>query len=367
MENLVSAQPDPAFWRGRRVFLTGHTGFKGSWLALWLRQLGAVPTGYALAADTTPSPHAALGAGADERSVIADIRDGARLAEELQRARPEVVLHLAAQPLVRQSYREPVDTYATNLMGTVHLLDAVRRTPGVRAVVVVTTDKCYENESWAWGYRETDRLGGFDPYSNSKACAELATAAFRDSFFGAAAHAQHGVAIATARAGNVIGGGDWAPDRLVPDLLRSFAAGQPATIRNPDAVRPWQHVLEPLAGYLLLAERLATEGPAWGEAWNFGPAESDAQPVAWIADRLAALWGGGAGWQREHGAQPHEAAVLRLDCAKARQRLDWQPRWGLAQALDAIARWHRAHAAGADARQLCLDEISRYTAAGTAQ
>lgn len=364
----MSALPDPGFWAGRRVFLTGHTGFKGSWLTLWLEHLGATVTGYALAPDTRPSLYDDVHRQPGHRHHIADIRDAARLAEAVAQAQPEVVLHLAAQPLVRRSYREPVQTYSTNVMGTVHLLEAVRATPGVRAVVVVTSDKAYENTGQPGGYVETDRLGGYDPYSNSKACTELVAQAYRSSYFEPGAHARHGVALATVRAGNVIGGGDWAEDRLVPDLMRSFAAGQPAVIRYPGAVRPWQHVLEPLGGYLVLAQRLAQDGAAWGEAWNFGPADSDARPVSWIADRLASLWGAGASWHTGPGEQPHEAAYLRLDCAKARERLGWTPRWSLDQALQAIAAWHHGYSRGEDARQLCLAQVRAFTAApGTAQ
>jgi len=364
----VSALPDAAFWAGRRVFVTGHTGFKGSWLTLWLEHMGAVVTGYALAPDTTPSLYADVHRQPGHHHHVADIRDGAALAAAVARAQPEVVLHLAAQPLVRRSYSAPVETYSTNVMGTVHLLEAVRATPGVRAVVVVTSDKAYENTGQPAGYVETDRLGGHDPYSNSKACTELVAAAYRSSYFDPAGHAGHGVALATVRAGNVIGGGDWAQDRLVPDLMRSFAAGQAAVIRYPHAVRPWQHVLEPLGGYLVLAERLVQDGPAWGEAWNFGPAEGDAQPVSWIADRLAGLWGPGAQWRLEPREQPHEAAWLRLDCTKAAQRLGWQPRWPLDQALQAIAAWYLGYSRGEDARRLCLAQLGAFEAAhGTAQ
>lgn len=346
-----------AFWRGRKVFLTGHTGFKGSWLALWLQRLGADLTGYALPPPTEPSLFEEAGVARGMRSLTGDIRDGAALAEALRAAAPEVVIHMAAQPLVRASYEDPVETYSTNVMGTVHLLEAVRRTPSVRAVVNVTTDKCYDNREWLWGYRENEPLGGHDPYSSSKACAELVTAAWRSSFFAAGAT---GVALASARAGNVIGGGDWAKDRLVPDILAAFDAGRPAVLRNPQAVRPWQHVLEPLRGYLQLAERLCTEGAGFAEAWNFGPEAQDARPVAWVADRLAALWGGGAAWQAESGAHPHEARLLSLDIAKAATRLPWRPALPLAEGLELVVAWARARQAGADVRTLTLEQIAGY-------
>ena len=350
------------FWAGRRVFLTGHTGFKGSWLSLWLQSMGADVTGYALA----PEPGvrnlfelARVGDGM--RSVIADLRDAAVLARELKAARPDVVIHMAAQALVRASYAAPLETYAVNVMGTAHLLDAVRHAPGVRAVVSVTTDKCYENREWAWGYRETDHLGGFDPYSSSKAGAELVTAAYRSSFFNPAQHAQHGVAVATARAGNVIGGGDWSRDRLVPDILAALGRGEPVRIRNPQAIRPWQHVLEPLSGYLRLAEALASPGGAsFAEAWNFGPADDDAQPVQWIVERLLEHWGDSPGWTRDDTPQPHEAHYLKLDCSKARARLDWVPHWKLATALAAIIDWQRAVASGGDVRAVTLAQISTH-------
>lgn len=362
VENMVNAPP-AGFWAGRRVFVTGHTGFKGSWLSLWLGRLGARVTGYALPPATDPSLFDIFQARQPVDSVIGDVRDPAALARALQGSRPEVVFHLAAQPLVRRSYENPAETYATNVMGTVHLLDAVRACEGVRAVVVVTSDKCYENREWPWGYRESDPMGGHDPYSSSKGCTELVAASYRASFFNPGQHVRHGVALATARAGNVVGGGDWAADRLVPDLVRAFASARPATIRNPLAVRPWQHVLEPLQGYMMLAEKLVQEGPAWGEAWNFGPHDADARPVSWIADRLSLHWGPGARWVRDAGEHPHEAHLLKLDSSKARQRLRWLPRWSLDQSLQHIAAWHKAQLAGQDLLAASLAQISDYESA----
>lgn len=357
---------NPSFWSSKKVFITGHTGFKGSWLSLWLQQLGAEVTGYALPPPTNPSLFEFVKVAQGMNSVIGDIRDGTQLANVMQQAKPDIVIHLAAQPLVRQSYVNPVETYSTNVMGTVQLLEAVRQTPSVRAVVNVTTDKCYENKEWVWGYRENEPMGGFDPYSSSKGCAELVTAAYRNSFFNTVRHSEHQVALATARAGNVIGGGDWANDRLIPDVLRAIESGQSANIRNPQATRPWQHVLEPLNGYLVLAEKLYTEGPAFAEAFNFGPAEEDAKPVQWIVEQLTQSWGDGASWHLDGGKHPHEAHYLKLDCSKARVMLGWQPNWNLAQALQAIIVWHRAHSAhksGAEMRALCLQQINEYSQA----
>ena len=357
---------NPSFWRNKVVFLTGHTGFKGSWLSLWLQQLGAQVTGYALPPPTNPSLFQVANVGQNMTSVIADIRDGIKLGEVMQAAKPDIVLHLAAQPLVRRSYKDPVETYSTNVMGTVNLLEAVRKTPSVRAVVNVTTDKCYENKEWVWGYREDEPMGGFDPYSSSKGCAELVTAAYRHSFFNLENHNEHAVALASARAGNVIGGGDWGEDRLIPDILRAIQLGQTVNIRNPYATRPWQHVLEPLSGYLTLAEKLFTEGTAFAQAYNFGPIEEDAKSVQWIVEQLTQRWGNGANWQIDGGTHPHEAHYLKLDCSKARSALSWKPRWHLDQALQAIIDWHKIHNTHADSqtlRALCRQQINDYSVA----
>ncbi len=349
---------DPAFWRGKRVLLTGHTGFKGSWLSLWLQQLGAELQGYALAPEGEHRLFDAARVGDGMRSTLADVRDLATLRAAASAFAPDIVLHLAAQPLVRQSYVDPVQTYATNVMGTVHVLEAARAAPSVRAVVVVTTDKCYENDGRAEGYREDATMGGHDPYSSSKGCAELVTSAYRRSFFGAGP-----AAVASARAGNVIGGGDWATDRLVPDILRAFERDEPVVIRHPHSTRPWQHVLEPLSGYLVLAQRLWRDGASVAEGWNFGPRDEDAWPVQRVVEQLGARWGGGARWQLDDGVHPHEANLLKLDIAKADARLGWTPRWSLEDALGRVVDWHRAWRAGADARALCLAQISDYTQA----
>lgn len=352
---------NPTFWYGKKVFVTGHTGFKGSWLSLWLQQLGAQVTGYALQPPTNPSLFEVAQVAKGMTSVIGEIRDGIMLNNAMRQAAPDIVIHMAAQPLVRRSYVDPVETYSINVMGTVHLLEAVRKTPSVRAVVNVTTDKCYENKEWVWGYRENETMGGFDPYSSSKGCAELVTAAYRNSFFNSSKHSEHQVALATARAGNVIGGGDWAEDRLIPDILRAIQAGQPVNIRNPHATRPWQHVLEPLSGYLALAEKLYTEGPAFAEAFNFGPAEEDARSVQWIVEQLTQQWGDGAAWHLDVGTHPHEAHYLKLDCSKARTTLGWSPRWHLCKTLQTIIEWHKAHQSGQDLRVLCMKQIQNYS------
>jgi CDP-glucose 4,6-dehydratase len=349
---------NPAFWNGKHVLLTGHTGFKGSWLALWLQSMGAHVVGFALAPPTNPSLFEVADVGKGMTSVIGDIRDLAKLQAVFVEHSPEIVIHMAAQPLVRYSYQNPVETYSTNVMGTVHLLEAVHNTSGVKAVINVTTDKCYENKEWAWGYREDEPMGGHDPYSNSKGCSELATSAYRRSFF-----QDKGIALASARAGNVIGGGDWAADRLIPDILRAFEQSQPVIIRNPHATRPWQHVLEPLSGYLALAEQLYTNGQAFAEGWNFGPKDDDAKAVQWIVEHMVNSWGNGASWQQDGGVHPHEANFLKLDISKAKARLGWQPRWPLATALPHIATWHQAWLANDDMKKLCLAQIQKYSLA----
>lgn len=351
----MRAQPTEAFWRGKRVLLTGHTGFKGSWLSLWLQCLGVQLHGIALNPPTKPSLFEVARVAEGMVHHELDIRNFEPLRECFMSLQPEIVIHMAAQPLVRLSYQQPVETYATNVMGTVHVLEAARQAGSVRALVNVTTDKCYENREWLWGYREGEPLGGHDPYSSSKACAELVSSAYRSSFL-----REQGMALATARAGNVIGGGDWAPDRLVPDILRALEQQAPVLIRNPLAVRPWQHVLEPLSGYLVLAERLWAHEADADRAWNFGPQDDDAWPVQLLVERLCALWGRGAQWNSQPGDHPHEANFLRLDTSQARQRLGWTPLWDLETALTQITHWHQAWLGGADMRSLCLQQITQH-------
>ncbi len=355
---LESLAVNRAFWAGRRVFLTGHTGFKGGWLGLWLADMGAEVHGYALTPPTEPNFFTVAGLASRLAShTLADIRNADALNQAMASARPDVVLHLAAQPLVRYSYAAPVETYAVNVMGTVNLLEAVRRTPGARAVVNITTDKCYENREWVWPYRENEPMGGADPYSSSKACSELVSAAWRASFLDAA-----GIQLASARAGNVIGGGDWAADRLIPDFLRALDAQRSLVIRSPGATRPWQHVLEPLAGYLMLAEKLCSEGPAFAQAWNFGPDDGDAKPVGWIVEYLCGRVPG-TSWKCDAAPQPHEANMLKLDSSKAKARLGWKPRWNLPAALARTLEWHQAWRGGADMAGVSLDQIRQYEAA----
>jgi CDP-glucose 4,6-dehydratase len=364
VENLVNptnlADATPNLWEGRRVFLTGHTGFKGGWLALWLASKGAQVRGYSLDPSTEPNLFTAASIAEVLDDDRGDIRDYPKLEASLVDFEPEVVFHLAAQPLLRRSYADPLGTYSTNVMGTANLLEAVRKSPSVRAVVCVTTDKCYQNREWAWPYRESDPLGGHDPYSSSKAAAEIVAAAFRDSYFPVSRLSEHRVAIATARAGNVIGGGDWSEDRLVPDLIRGFASGNPVLIRRPKAIRPWQHVLEPLHGYIILAEQLLAGKPNAASSFNFGPTEDDAWPVERIADKLAKMWGHGASWVRDNAPSVHEAHYLKLDSSKARTELGWRARMNLETGLDWTISWYHLCQNGADMAAESRVQIARY-------
>lgn len=348
------------FWKGKKVLITGHTGFKGSWLSLWLQSLGSEVVGISLNPPTTPNLYEQAQVADGMISLRQDIRDVVQIKSIFTEYLPEIIFHLAAQPLVRYSYEEPVETYATNVMGTLHVLEAIRASKTVRAAVLVTTDKCYDNREWVWGYREIDPMGGHDPYSSSKGCAELLIASYRDSYFPAQKYSQHQTAIASVRAGNVIGGGDWAEDRLIPDIIRAFQKKETVLIRNPKAIRPWQHVLEPLAGYIELAERLYVDGAPWAEAWNFGPLEEDAKPVEWIIKKIANLWGVNAGWRVDERVHPHEANYLKLDCSKAHARLGWHPRWGLEQALKQIVNWYKEPTNGSPAKVLCQKQIAEY-------
>lgn len=350
------------FWNGKTVLITGHTGFKGSWLSLWLQSLGATVVGYSLPAPTQPNLFDVANVAEGMTSVIGDVRDLEHIQSVMKQYQPEIVFHMAAQPLVRYSYYNPVETYATNVMGTVNVLEAIRHTDSVRSAVVITTDKCYENREWAWGYRENEPMGGKDPYSNSKGCAELVVSAYRDSFFSAKDYDRHRVGLASARAGNVIGGGDWALDRLIPDIMRAIQESRPVLIRSPRAIRPWQHVLEPLSGYLCLAEQLWHHGPEYAEGWNFGPSDEDAKPVAWIVDRLTKLWGEGASWEVDLGTHPHEATYLKLDCSKAKAKLGWTPRTSLATALDWIVEFYQAYQAHQNMREMTEAQIQRFQA-----
>ncbi len=350
------------FWRGKRVFLTGHTGFKGGWLSLWLQTLGAEVAGYSLAPPTTPSLFEAASVASGMRSLLGDVRDLSGVKAAMAECKPEIVIHMAAQSLVRVSYADPILTYLTNVMGTANVLEAVRETPSVSAALVVTSDKCYENRNSPHGYRESDPLGGHDPYSSSKACAELVVGSFRSSFFESQRGDDRPVAVASARAGNVIGGGDWAQDRLIPDIVKAFSEGNVLKIRNPQATRPWQHVLEPLRGYLMLAQKLCENGPAFAGAWNFGPDDSDIQPVRWIVEKIAAQWGESSRWEVDDSEQPHEAKMLHLDSSKAKQQLGWRPSLRLSDALSMTIEWYQHFLSGQNAREKCLEQISAYCA-----
>jgi CDP-glucose 4,6-dehydratase len=346
---------DPIFWKNKRVFLTGHTGFKGGWLSLWLNSLGAEVHGFALSPPTTPNLfQVAKIESCLKSSTIADIRDINTLKDLVVKIEPNIIFHLAAQPLVRQSYLNPIETYSTNVMGTVNLLESIRHVSSVKAVVNITTDKCYENQEWLWPYRENEAMGGYDPYSSSKGCSELITAAYRRSYFSEA-----GIHIASARAGNVIGGGDWAQDRLIPDFIRALRNKKTLAIRSPNAIRPWQHVLEPLSGYIMLAEKLYSEGATYASAWNFGPSEDDAKPVSWIVEKLAANIPNST-WKIDTNPQPHEANYLKLDSSKAKKLLNWKPRWRLDQALDQIVNWEKAYQSNDDMYKICINQIHDY-------
>jgi CDP-glucose 4,6-dehydratase len=350
---------EAAFWRNKTVFITGHTGFKGSWLCLWLQHLGAKVVGFSLPPPTQPSLYElAQVHNGMAVSHEGDIRNLAYLQQAILESAPDIVIHMAAQSLVRYSYQFPVETYATNVMGTVHVLESVRNTPSVRVVVNVTSDKCYENREWHWGYRENEPMGGHDPYSNSKGCAELVTSAYRQAFFSPNSI----VSLASARAGNVIGGGDWAADRLLPDMMRAFLSRQAVIIRYPDAIRPWQHVLEPLSGYLQLAENLWNNGSAFAEGWNFGPNDEDAKPVRWIVEQCVQLWGEQASWHLTESPQLHEATYLKLDCAKSKAKLHWHPRWDIEQALQHTVSWYQAFGRGESMQDVTLSQIKTYGA-----
>ena len=356
MENLMLRSVNPEFWLGKRVLLTGHTGFKGSWASIWLHNMGATVRGLSLEPYPGPSMFDICNVVEKVQHHICDIRDLSAIRGHFKQFRPEIVIHMAAQPLVRLSYHSPVETFETNVMGTINVLEAAKTCNNLKAIVNVTTDKCYENREWFWGYREDEPMGGHDPYSSSKGCAELVSVAYRKSFL-----SETGIALATARAGNVIGGGDWSKDRLVPDILRSMEASEPVEIRNPKAVRPWQHVLEPLSGYLMLAESLyGQDGQIFAEGWNFGPKDEDARTVEWIVNEMATSYSDEASWVNQDGAHPHEANFLKLDISKARQKLHWAPRWNVGIALEKTVEWHHAWLKGDDMNEFSLDQITAY-------
>lgn len=352
---LNMAKVNSNFWKGKKVFLTGHTGFKGSWLSIWLQLMGSEIRGVSLAPQTTTALFSEANVIENMESIIGDIRNKELVLESMRKFNPDIVIHMAAQPLVRHSYKDPIDTYSTNIMGTVHVLEAARNCSNLRAVVNVTTDKCYANNEWEWGYRENEPMGGFDPYSSSKACSELVTSAYRSSFF-----QKSEIAVATARAGNVIGGGDWSTDRLIPDILFAFENDLQVVIRNPNAIRPWQHVLEPLSGYLVLAERLYNNGQNYAEAWNFGPNDKDVQSVLWIVEKMTTDWDHKMKWKIDPIDQPHEANYLKLDISKARNKLGWEPVWDLNIAIDKIIKWHRSWLFGHNPQELCIKQIEEF-------
>ncbi len=344
------------FWKSKKVFLTGHTGFKGSWMSLWLQSMGAIVKGYSLEPLTNPSLYYVARVSDNMESEIGDIRNLAQISSSMLKFNPDILIHMAAQPLVRQSYHDPVSTYTTNVIGTVNVLEASRNCNQLKAIISVTTDKCYENQEWNKGYKETDPLGGYDPYSSSKGCAELVTSAYRRSFFSS----ENTASLASARAGNVIGGGDWAEDRLIPDIIKAFEQSAPVVIRNPLSTRPWQHVLEPLSGYLVLAQKLFFKGDEFAEGWNFGPKDEDCKPVSWILDQMVTNWGNNASWSLDENNNPHEAGFLKLDCSKASKRLKWNPKWNLQFTLKSIVDWHQIYINGGDIKKQCLKEINNY-------
>ena len=357
MENL---EMPPSFWKDKRVFITGHTGFKGGWLSLWLKSLGAKVTGFSLDIPTEPSFYKVTRVYEGLNSLRGEIRDFSFLKNTILEHRPEILIHMAALPLVRYSYEHPLDTLSTNILGSIHILEAVRQSEGVRVVINVTSDKCYENQEWVWGYREIDPMGGNDPYSSSKGCSELITTAYRKSFFQSEVNGKSKVALGSARAGNVIGGGDWSQDRLIPDMVRSFINKQPVVIRNPKAVRPWQHVLDPLNGYMTLAEKLWEHGGKFADSWNFGPHENDSCSVENIAAQATEQWGEGATWEMDTASSHHEASQLRLDCAKAKNNLGWVPLWTLKRSIQKTVEWYKAHLNEQDMKAFTLQQISEY-------
>ena len=354
---ISKGKVDSSFLEGKKVYLTGHTGFKGSWLSLWLQNMGALVKGYSLDVSTTQALFSQANVTEEMESEIGDIRNLEQLTKSMVSFSPDILIHMAAQPLVRLSYQVPVDTYTTNVIGTVNVLEAARKCPKLKAIVSVTTDKCYENKEWEWGYRENEPMGGDDPYSSSKGCAELVTSAYRRSFFSS----EDTASLASARAGNVIGGGDWAEDRLIPDILRAFEKSESVVIRNPLSTRPWQHVLEPLSGYLVLAQELFLNGDNFAEGWNFGPKDEDCKPVSWILDKMVKYWGNNASWSLDKNNNPHEARFLKLDCSKAANRLKWNPKWNLQLTLKSIVDWHQLYINGGDMKKQCLKEINTYT------
>jgi CDP-glucose 4,6-dehydratase len=360
MDQMVENPLFGGFYTGRKVLITGHTGFKGSWLSILLKWLGADVYGYALNPPTSPSLYEVAKIDLSVTSTIGDIRDFKRLFKILMEIQPEIIIHMAAQPLVMESYRNPRETYETNVMGTVNLFDAARQVSSVKVILNVTTDKCYENKEWIWGYRENEPMGGYDPYSNSKSCSELVTSSFRNSFFNPKDYTNHGVALASARAGNVIGGGDWADDRLIPDFFRSILAGKKLQIRSPYAIRPWQHVLEPLSGYLTLCRKLMNEGPVYAEGWNFGSDDNDAKNVEWITRKICELWGDGVMYEINKNPQPHEANYLKLDCTKAKTLLGWHPKWNIERAIQKIVDWNKSYLANSDMNLVCVSQIEEY-------